>query len=57
MKPDSSHLKNPLVLLTRLLRDYDRKILARAPRGWERLGARFHDGPTVKPFFQFVPSK
>ena len=47
MKPDSSRLKNPSVLLTRFLRDYGRKILARALRGGERLGARLQDSPTV----------
>jgi hypothetical protein len=45
------------VLLPRLLRDYGRKILVRTLRREERLGARFLDVPTVKPFFQLVPSK
>jgi hypothetical protein len=54
---DASRLKNSSVLLTWLLGDYGRKIFARALGSRERLGARFKNGPTVKPFFQLVPSK
>jgi hypothetical protein len=43
--------EKPSVLLTRFLRDDGCKILARALRGWERLGARFQDGPTGKSVF------
>jgi hypothetical protein len=43
--------ENPSVLLTRFLRDYGRKILARALRHRKCLGARSHDAATGKSFF------